>query len=231
MSARKPVITVDGPAGSGKSTTARELARRLGYRHLDSGALYRALTFALLEEEVPEEEWPELGPDDLEALEVRAEADAGGVRVFRRDRILREELRTEEVTEKVSHLSSIPSVRSWLLRRQREAGRGGGVVADGRDMGSVVFPDAELKVFLVADLDERARRRLKERGEEESTSALRAEGERLAERDRRDRERAVAPLKPAGDAVPVDTTKLSIDEQVGRIIELLEALTGSRGSA
>ncbi len=224
---RRPLVTVDGPAGSGKSSTAKELARRLGFRHLDSGALYRALTYALLEEGLPVDGWPELSSRELDALEIQVEPEPEGVRIRYGDRVMGPELRTAAVTENVSHLSAVPAVRRWLLQRQREAARGGGLVADGRDMGSVVFPDADLKVFLVANLEERARRRLRERAEKESPEAVEAEALRLEERDRRDRERETAPLRPAEDAVEVDTTSLDFDEQVDRILALVEDLTPS----
>ena len=158
-----PVVTLDGPAGSGKSSTAREVARRLGFLHLDSGALYRALTFALLSSEIPEEEWPELTAQELDRFPIRLQQTPQGLVVLLGDDPLVEELRTPEVTERVSPLSALPEVRTWLLEVQRRAGREGGLVADGRDMGTVVFPDAQVKIFLTARLEERARRRFLER--------------------------------------------------------------------
>jgi len=158
-----PIVTIDGPAGSGKSTTAREVARRLGFRHLDSGALYRALTFALLESGCPPETWPQLTENDFGALGLDVTLTHGGVDLRLGGRTLDAELRSEQVTAQVSPLARLPAVRASLLGLQRAAGREGRLVADGRDMGTVVFPDAEVKIFLRADLRERARRRILER--------------------------------------------------------------------
>ena len=229
MSARRrdPVVTIDGPAGSGKSTTAREVARRLGLRHLDSGALYRALTFALLEAGVPPERWAELSAGDLGALGVRLERGPHGFEVRVGDRDLGAELRSPQVTGHVSRLAGLPEARACLLELQQGAGRGGGLVADGRDMGTVVFPDAEVKVFLVADLEERARRRLHEHGGAGEHGALEREAEAIATRDRLDTERSISPLEPAFDAHVLDTTRLTIEEQIERVVALVRRLTAS----
>ena len=151
-----PVVTIDGPAGSGKSTTAREAARRLGFRHLDSGALYRALTWALLESGLEPARWPALSGEDLRGLGLDVAPTDDGFEIRVGGRVLADELRSERVTAYVSQLARIPAVRGCLLDVQRGAGAAGRLVADGRDMGTVVFPDADLKVFLVADLEERA---------------------------------------------------------------------------
>jgi len=218
---RRPVVTLDGPAGSGKSTTAREVAARLGYLHLDSGALYRAVTLALLEADRsgrgrPEAEWSELTVEELEAFDIALERGADEFRVRVGDRYPEAELRTPEVTERVSTVARIPAVRTWLLGAQRATAREGGVVTDGRDMGTVVFPDAEVKFFLVADLEERARRRL---AESPDGGELGAEADRLARRDREDAGRAVAPLRQAPDAEELDTTHLTFEAQVSRVVE------------
>jgi 3-phosphoshikimate 1-carboxyvinyltransferase len=221
-----PVITLDGPAGSGKSTTAREVARRLGYRHLDSGALYRALTFALLSSGIPEERWPELSAGDLDRFPIHLKASGGRLLVMLGDRVLEKELRTPDVTSRVSPLSALPAVRVWLLDAQRRAGSEGGLVADGRDMGTVVFPDAEVKIFLTAELRERARRRFLEReGREPSGEELAAESVKIQERDARDSARALAPLKKAEGALEVDTSDLTFEAQVQTIIDHAKALT------
>ena len=217
-----PVVTLDGPAGSGKSTTAREVARRLGFRHLDSGALYRALTVALLESSIPETAWNAISVEELQALGVRVEPTTYDLAVYLGDRTLGAELRTPEVTALVSPLAKVPAVRGALLELQREAGREGRLVADGRDMGTVVFPDAEIKIFLVADLRERARRRLLEQGHLPSQAAVETEAARIAERDERDSRRDLSPLCRPADAVDVDTTHCSFDEQVARIVALVE---------
>ncbi|HEX9887448.1 MAG TPA: 3-phosphoshikimate 1-carboxyvinyltransferase [Longimicrobiales bacterium] len=224
-----PVITIDGPAGSGKSTTAREVAHRMGFRHLDSGALYRAVTWALLDAGVGEDRWEELTASDLEALDLHVEPAGGSFRLSRGSRELGEELRDTVVTARVSRVSGLAEVRWWLIAAQRDAGERGGLVADGRDMGTVVFPHADVKVFLVADIEERARRRLLERGEREpSADQVREEAHLLRERDRMDSTREHAPLRRADDAVDVDTTRLSFEEQVSRVVDLVRRRQGRR---
>ena len=223
---RPPVITMDGPAGSGKSTTAREVARRLGFHHLDSGALYRALTFALLNSGIPEADWPELSPEELDRFPIHLEISGGRLLVLLGDRVLEEELRTPEVTSRVSPLSALPAVRSWLLEAQRRAGAEGGLVADGRDMGTVVFPDADVKIFLTAQLKERATRRFLEReGREPDQEELAVEAAKIQERDARDSARAVAPLKKPEESLEVDTSDLTFEGQVQVIIDHVKTLT------
>ncbi len=226
-----PVVTIDGPAGSGKSTTAREVARRLGFRHLDSGALYRALTFALLESGRTPETWGSLTENDVRRLGVRATPTHHGFEVRVGDRLLDAELRSQRVTAHVSPLARIPAVRAGLLGLQREAGRDGSLVADGRDMGTVVFPDAAVKVFLRADLHERARRRILERtGRPGSEPEIAREAGEIAARDKRDSEREVSPLRRPDDAFDLDTTRLSFEEQVRAVVELVRAHAGGRAT-
>jgi len=219
------VIAIDGPAASGKSSTASLVARRLGCAHLDSGALYRAITLAVLDN--VGEPWS--------AERVVALAEDLPVRLVLVDDLFRPEvagvdvaqaIRSERVTRRVSEIAAIPEVRHWVNVQQREAvqGHGRGVVVDGRDIGTVVFPDAPLKVFLTASPEERARRRLAERGGGGSGAAdLRREAEVLAARDRADSTRAVAPLQAAADAVVLDTTRLSLEQQVQAVVALARA--------
>lgn len=220
---RGPIVTLDGPAGSGKSTTAREVARRLGFRHLDSGALYRALTLALLEGGISEGQWEELDEQAMRALDVTVTPRGTRLEVSVGGRVVTEELRSEAVTSRVAYLASLPAARACLLNLQRAAGAQGRLVADGRDMGSVVFPHADVKIYLVADLGERARRRLREGGLDEPTDDDVAEQSGvIAERDRHDSEREHSPLRKPEDAELLDTTRLSFEEQVETIIALVQ---------
>jgi cytidylate kinase len=217
------IIAIDGPAGSGKSSTARAVARELGFRHLDSGAFYRALTWAAQQRGVHPDEWPRLSAADLDALEVSAEPAAGSFRMRVGGEDVAEEIRSAAVTAGVSAMARVPAVRDWLLDRLRAAGRASNLVADGRDIGTVVFPAADLKIFLVADPEERARRRLAQMGLNLDPAAVEAEVGRILERDRIDSTREVAPLRAAEDAVVLDTTGLAFAEQVARIVELARA--------
>lgn len=215
------IIVIDGPAGSGKSSTARAVAERLGFKYLDSGAFYRALTWAALRAGLKSEDWPRLQPEQLDRLGVRGHPSADGFRLFAYDQDITSQIRSAEVNAHVSQMARVPAVRAWLLERQREVGREADLVADGRDLGTVVFPDAELKIFLSAEPAVRARRRLAEQGvAQPSEPELAAAVTQLGERDRIDTEREIAPLRQAADAIPVDTTTLSFDEQVESIVQL-----------
>jgi CMP/dCMP kinase len=212
------IIAIDGPAGSGKSSTARAVAERLGFRHLDSGAFYRAITLAVMKRGIPAAEWPRLTPAQLEGLAVSSAPARTGFALYLEGTDVSDEIRSPEVNAAVSAMAAVPAVRYWLLQTLRDAARGTDLVADGRDIGTVVFPDAELKVFLVADPRERARRRLLQMGLPDEDDDVDAEVRRIEARDRTDSGRAVAPLRQADDAVPLDTTHLSFDEQVDTIV-------------
>jgi len=239
------VIAVDGPAASGKSSTASLAARRLGWAHLDSGALYRAITLAVLdnigERGALKESLAVPGSGSLwSAQQIVALAEGLPVRLVLVDDGFRPEvagvdvaqaIRSERVTQRVSEVAAIPEVRHWVNVQQREAVQAyaRGVVVDGRDIGTVVFPDAPLKLFLTASPEERARRRLAERRGGSGGSGgsgggggdeLRREAEVLAARDRADSTRVVAPLKAAADAVVLDTTRLSLEQQVQAVVTL-----------
>jgi cytidylate kinase len=211
---RAPVLAVDGPGGAGKGTLCRVVAERLGWHLLDSGALYRLVAAAAARAGTGLED--EAGLAGLARdLPVRF----NGEKVWLGDEDVSEEIRTEECGNRASKVAALPGVRTALVGLQREFSRPPGLVADGRDMGTVIFPDAELKVFLTASAEERARRRykqLKEKGFDVNLAGLSAE---VAARDRRDAERAVAPLRPAPDAVVVDSTTLDIDEVVACVLE------------
>ncbi len=228
------VVALDGPAASGKSSTAAAVARALGrgWAHLDSGALYRALTLAALDNLGEEgrkegEGWNAQRIVDLGAsLPVQLALIGGVFRPVVAGVDVEEAIRSERVTRHVSAVAALPEVRAWVNARQRSAvqehgeGGGGGVVVDGRDIGTVVFPEAPLKVFLTAHPEERARRRLTQRGQAPDEVALRRESQALTARDTADASRPVAPLRPAPDAVELDTTRLSFGEQVARIVAL-----------
>ena len=225
-SARRPVITLDGPAGSGKTSTAQAVAKRLGFRHLDSGALYRAVTFALLQEGVPEEQWGSLEAGQLNELRIEVEAEGDGVNIHCGGALLTSQLRSPDVTGRVSAVASLPAVRDWLLSVQRAVGAHGNLVSDGRDMGTVVFPDADVKIFLVAGLEERARRRLlQDSGRDPTSAEIKEEAQRIEQRDQADQSRRHSPLRRPADAVEVDTTGLPFDEQVAVIVRRLKDLT------
>jgi 3-phosphoshikimate 1-carboxyvinyltransferase len=221
-SGHPPIITLDGPAGSGKSTTARAVAAALGIPHLDSGALYRAVTLCLLEEGWPADAWDRLTREVLDGWDIRFVSTDTGLEIRIRGENPGLRLRSREVTDRVSPVSALPVVRDWLLEAQRDAARQRGIVADGRDMGTVVFPEADLKVFMEADLEARARRRLLE-GAGGAAAALdpkrvSEEATRMGARDDADRSRALAPLRAAPDALHLDTTRLTFEEQVARVV-------------
>jgi len=214
------IIAIDGPAGSGKSTTAQAVAKVLGFRHLDSGAFYRAITHAAMQREWPVEDWKELTSDQLDDLKIAVRPGDPGFVILIGGRDAGQDIRTPEVNANVSAMARVPAVRDWLMDSLREAGRLSDLVADGRDIGTVVFPDAELKVFLVADPRERARRRLLQMGSAVAETDVADEVARIQARDEIDSTRDVAPLKPAHDAITLDTTALDFDAQVRRIVEL-----------
>jgi CMP/dCMP kinase len=217
------IIAIDGPAGSGKSSTAQAVARRLGFRHLDSGAFYRAITCAAMRRGIPTDRWSTLTAADLEGLGVSAEPADNTFRMIIDGADASDEIRSPAVNANVSTMASVPAVRDWLLDTLRDAGRRTDLVADGRDIGTVVFPDAELKVFLVADPAARARRRLLQMGLAADEDAVAAEVRRIEQRDRLDSSRAAAPLRRAADARELDTTSLGFEEQVAQIVDWARA--------
>ncbi len=220
------VIAIDGPAASGKSSTAGLVAQRLGWAHLDSGALYRALTLAALDN--LGEGWPAQRVVDLaERLPVRLVLAADRFRPEVAGADVEEAIRGERVTRYVSTVAALPEVRTWVNTQQRlavQACGGRGVVVDGRDIGTIVFPEAPLKIFLTATPDERARRRLFQRGEAVDVELVRRESQALAARDAADSNRPIAPLKPAPDAILLDSTALTLEQQVTRVVELARGL-------
>ena len=214
-----PVIAIDGPSGSGKGTIARRVARALDWHLLDSGALYRLVALAAARKgqtDAPAEALAAIASD----LDVRFESDdAGEERVWLGDSDVSAELRTEECGRLASHVAALPEVRQALLGLQKGFRTAPGLVADGRDMGTTVFPDAVLKVFLTASADERAKRRhkqLKDKGIDVSLPALSRD---IEDRDRRDSERSVAPLRPAEDARLLDSSNQTIDDVTQTVLD------------
>ncbi|MFI0471245.1 (d)CMP kinase [Halomonas sp. HMF6819] len=220
MSIDVPVLTIDGPGGAGKGTISGLIAERLGWHLLDSGALYRLTAQAALKHGVALDDEPALERLAL-SLDAAFPVEAGAPRTLLEGEDVTRVIRTEQAGERASQVASLPGVRQGLLERQRDFCQTPGLVADGRDMGTVVFPDAPVKVFLTASAEERARRRFKQlqdAGVDASLSSLLKE---IQARDARDTQRSVAPLKPASDAVTLDTTRLSIPEVVDRLTQLL----------
>ena len=219
-------IAIDGPAGSGKSTVARRVAAILGYVYLDSGAMYRAVALKALERKIPlDDETQLIGLARATHIELQAptvEQEAAGLknRVFLDGREVTLEIRTGEVARAASQLATIAGVREVLVAEQQKAGEGGGVVMEGRDIGTVVFPRAQLKIFLEASPETRAQRRWMEHQEKGETFSLEEVLEEVRERDNRDRERKVSPLARAKDAVLVDNTAMGIEETARLIVML-----------
>jgi CMP/dCMP kinase len=222
----KLTIAIDGPAGSGKSSVARRVAALLGYSYLDSGAMYRALALKALEPTVPLGDEARLETlakgTHIELKPPTAELETAGAknRVFLDGREVTREIRTAEVARAASQLATIAGVRRVLVAEQQRAGAGGGVVMEGRDIGTVVFPRAELKIFLDASPEVRAERRWKEHQEKGEAFTLEEVLEEVRVRDRRDRERKVSPLVRAKDAVLVDNTAMGIEETARLIVML-----------
>jgi CMP/dCMP kinase len=222
----KLTIAIDGPAGSGKSSVARVVAGTLGYLYLDSGAMYRALALKALQRNVPLEDETELATlaneTHIELKSPAPEQEKLGIknRVFLDGKEVTQEIRTPEVAQAASRLATIAGVREVLVAEQQRAGTGGGVVMEGRDIGTVVFPRAELKIFLEASPEVRAERRWKEHQEKGESMTLAQVLDEVRERDKRDRERKVSPLVRAADAVLVDNTAMDAAETARLIVML-----------
>lgn len=215
------VIAIDGPAASGKSSTAAAVARALGFLHVDSGALYRGMTRVSLDLGAAPSPAEVLASAERRGLGL--EVRGGAAEVVLDGQPAADAIRSPEVTAGVSEVSAVPAIREWVNRRLRRLAQAGqAVVLDGRDIGTVVFPDANLKVFLVAAPVVRARRRLLQRGAPFGAAEVATETARIAARDQADSSRPVAPLQAAPDAIAVDTTDLSFEEQVARIVALAQ---------
>ena len=217
-----PILTIDGPSGSGRGTVATRVARHFGWHFLDSGALYRITAYAALQNGLDladESAVTEVAANLPVTFEVNP--DSGEVQVLLDGENIGDRIRTEEAGNAASKVAALQDVRAALLQRQRDFHQAPGLVADGRDMGTVVFPEADYKVFLTASAEERAKRRYKQlsqKGIDANISDLAAE---IAERDKRDAERKVSPLKPADDAVVIDSSELSIDKVVAQVLAMI----------
>jgi cytidylate kinase len=225
-SERKLIIAIDGPAGAGKSTIASRLARKLGYVNLESGAMYRALALKAIEKDASFDDEAALVKLAQE-LRIRLEPSMGGNRTLVNGHDVSARIRERDVTEAASRVSVHPAVRAWMVARQREMGAGGGVVMEGRDIGTKVFPDADLKIFLDADPVVREQRRMEQQKIKGEVAASVAAD--LRERDRRDRTRAASPLVAAEDAVVIDSTKMSEADVLARVEELAQKLIERSG--
>jgi CMP/dCMP kinase len=225
--ARKIIVAIDGPAGAGKSTIARHLARHFGLLNLETGAMYRAFALKAI---LADEDF-----DDAAALErlardtvITLEADRTGNRVLLDGNDVTERVRDPDVTQGASRVSVHPAIRAWMVDLQRDLGRRGGVVMEGRDIGTVVFPDADVKVFLDASPEARSQRRYEQNSSSATPVAAGSDhgviSQELRERDERDRNRVTSPLRPAPDAIVIDSTSLTLDQVLTRIEDLVRRL-------
>ena len=222
----KQIVAIDGPSGSGKSTVAAMLATKLGYMHLDTGAMYRAVALAAALDNLPYDDAMRLG-ELCEQIRIEMRRNEGVVSVYLNGQDVTEEIRSPEMSLGSSAVSAVPEVRSHMVRLQREIGSSGGIVAEGRDMGTVVFPDTPAKFYLDASPEERAKRRwlqLKEMGIEEAPEKVRKE---MDERDQNDTSREHSPLRKAEGAIIVDTTGMSIDQVIEKLADKVKELEES----
>lgn len=223
---KKIAVAIDGPAGAGKSTVAKELAKRLGYVYLDTGSMYRALTFELLRRGVPVDQ-EEKVCSVVQSLTVELKGDQEEPIVAVNDRDVSAHIRRPEVSAHVSQVAAYACVRQHLVKEQQRLAENGGIVMDGRDIGTVVLPHAELKIFLTASVEERARRRLAQWNEShpDEPQTLAQIVQNIQERDRKDTERTISPLRQAEDAVLLDTTCLTREETIDTLTAMVKKVT------
>lgn len=221
---KKIQVAIDGPASAGKSTVAKIVAKKLHFIYCDTGAMYRSVTFAALKNHVKLDDDQAL-KELLKTIEIRFVPAEPEQRVFVNDEEVTQAIRTPEITNNVSLVSAQPSVRAELTKRQQEIAEAGGIVMDGRDIGTTVLPNAEVKIFLVASVHERAVRRFKENQTKGIDTPLDVLEKEIEERDYKDSHREISPLTQAEDAVLVDTTSLTIDQVVDQILEIINQKT------
>ncbi len=218
MSRKKLVIAIDGPAASGKSTTAKLVAARLGYLHIDTGAMYRAFTLKLLRSGL-DGFYSRKIAQLAEATRIELQPENGSLKVLLDGEDVTEKIRSPEVTAAVSSVSTVREVRLAMVKEQRRLGKAGGVVLEGRDIGTVVFPDADLKIFMVASIEARALRRQREMEAQGIVADLETLIKEIRERDEKDSSREESPLRKADDAIELDTSTMTIDEQVEFVVQ------------
>ena len=221
---KKIQVAIDGPASAGKSTVAKIVAKKLHFIYCDTGAMYRSVTFAALKNHVKLDDDQAL-KELLKTIEIRFVPAEPEQRVFVNDEEVTQAIRTPEITNNVSLVSAQPSVRAELTKRQQEIAEAGGIVMDGRDIGTTVLPNAEVKIFLVASVHERAVRRFKENQTKGIDTPLDVLEKEIKERDYKDSHREISPLTQAKDAVLVDTTSLTINQVVDKILEIIDKKT------
>ena len=225
---KKLIIAIDGPAGAGKSSASRLLAERLGYRYVDTGALYRAVGLMTWEQEIDPTDGQAIVAG-CQSLRLQFEPGPDGQRLFMGSRDISADIRRPEMSQMASKVSALPEVRVHLLALQREMGREGGVVVEGRDIGTVVFPQADVKVYLDASATERSRRRFAELQDKGVATSLAETRRDMQERDGRDSGRSHAPLRPAEDAIILDTTGLSLAEVVDSLLTIVKTHASGDG--